>query len=66
MTPAREGKSVSTSGEESISPDGSEPTELEYSTLRRVGDKIPYSAYLVAIVELAERFTYYGLLGPFR
>lgn len=34
--------------------------------LRHVGDKIPISAWLVAVVELAERFTYYGLTGPFQ
>jgi hypothetical protein len=34
-----------------------EPTEEELATLRRVGDKIPYTAWLVAVVELAERFT---------
>ncbi|KAJ7176328.1 peptide transporter PTR2A [Mycena crocata] len=36
------------------------PTEEERATLRRVGDKIPWNAYLIAIVELAERFSYYG------
>jgi hypothetical protein len=37
--------------------DEQEPTEEELATLRRVGDKIPYTAWLVAVVELAERFT---------
>lgn len=37
-----------------------EPTEQEKKTLRRVGDKFPASAYLIAVVELCERFTYYG------
>ncbi|KAF7290408.1 putative peptide transporter ptr2 [Mycena chlorophos] len=36
------------------------PTEEERSTLRRVPDAIPWSAYLIAIVELAERFSFYG------
>ncbi|KAF5366602.1 hypothetical protein D9758_008970 [Tetrapyrgos nigripes] len=36
------------------------PTEEERLTLRRVSDKIPWPAYLIAIVELAERFSYYG------
>ncbi|KAF8139291.1 peptide transporter PTR2A [Mycena galopus ATCC 62051] len=36
------------------------PTEEELATLRRVGDAIPWNAYLIAIVELAERFSYYG------
>ncbi|KAI5817788.1 POT family-domain-containing protein [Pyronema omphalodes] len=42
------------------------PTEDEMATLRRMGDKIPISAWLVAVVELAERFTYYGLTGPWQ
>ncbi|OCK83738.1 di/tri peptide transporter 2 [Lepidopterella palustris CBS 459.81] len=43
-----------------------EPTEEEKHTLRRVSDKLPWSAFLVAIVELCERFAYYGLSGPFQ
>ena len=34
--------------------DSDEPTEEELATLRHIGDKIPYSAWLVAVVELAE------------
>jgi len=36
------------------------PTEEEMDTLRHVPDKINWSAYLIAFVELAERFSYYG------
>ncbi|THU84559.1 peptide transporter PTR2A [Dendrothele bispora CBS 962.96] len=36
------------------------PTEEERLTLRRISDKIPWPAYLIAIVEMAERFSYYG------
>lgn len=36
------------------------PTEEERLTLRRVSDTIPYAAYLIAVVEMAERFSYYG------
>ncbi|KAF8621776.1 hypothetical protein AX15_007512 [Amanita polypyramis BW_CC] len=36
------------------------PTEEERLTLRRVTDRIPWSAYLIAFVELAERFSFYG------
>ncbi|KAJ6479566.1 peptide transporter PTR2A [Mycena sanguinolenta] len=36
------------------------PTEEELATLRHVGDAIPWNAYLIAVVELAERFSYYG------
>ena len=50
----------------SFGEDGDEPTPDELATLRHVGDKIPLSAWLVAVVELAERFTYYGLTGPFQ
>lgn len=43
-----------------------EPTEEEMLTLRKVRDHFPLGAFLIAIVELAERFTYYGLTGPFQ
>ena len=43
-----------------------EPTEEERATLRHVSDKTPWSAFLVAVIELCERFTYYGLSGPFQ
>ena len=46
--------------------EGDEPTEEERRTLRKVSDKLPWSAFLVAMVELCERFTYYGLSGPFQ
>jgi POT family proton-dependent oligopeptide transporter len=36
------------------------PTEHEKRTLRRVADTVPWNAYLIAIVELAERFSFYG------
>lgn len=47
-------------------PLGPEPTDEELATLRKVRDDFPFSAFLVAIVELAERFTYYGLTGCFQ
>ncbi|KIK52480.1 hypothetical protein GYMLUDRAFT_265401 [Collybiopsis luxurians FD-317 M1] len=41
--------------------DGREfPTEEERATLRRVSDAIPWNAFLIAIIELAERFSFYG------
>ena len=43
-----------------------EPTEEDWATLREVGDKLPTSAFLVIIIEFCERFTYYGLSGPFQ
>ncbi|KAI0674348.1 MFS peptide transporter [Trametes maxima] len=36
------------------------PTEEERATLRRVSDPIPWTTYLIAFCELAERFSYYG------
>ena len=49
-----------------VSLEGSEPTEEEIATLRKVADRMPLSAFIVALVELCERFTYYGLSGPFQ
>ena len=46
--------------------EGREPTEQEMSTLRHVSSSIPLSCWLVAIVELAERFSYFGLAAPFQ
>ncbi|KAJ7205762.1 peptide transporter PTR2A [Mycena pura] len=36
------------------------PTDEQRETLRRVADHVPWSAYLIALVELAERFSTYG------
>lgn len=49
-----------------VTADGDEPTDEEKQTLRKVSDKLPWSAFLVCVVELCERFTYYGLSGPFQ
>ncbi|TGO55790.1 hypothetical protein BOTNAR_0237g00070 [Botryotinia narcissicola] len=46
--------------------DEEEPTDEEKQTLRRIGDSLPMSAWLVAIVELCERFSYYGCVGLFQ
>lgn len=43
-----------------------EPTEEDWKNLTEVADKIPKAAYLVILVEFCERFTYYGLTGPFQ
>lgn len=45
---------------------GVKPTAEELMTLRKVGEPLPKSAFLVAIVELCERFTYYGASGIFQ
>lgn len=57
--------------EESVQDDvscdeGRAPTEEELKTLRHVSESIPISCWLVALVELAERFSYYGLSAPFQ
>ncbi|KAI9836777.1 MAG: hypothetical protein M1819_000942 [Sarea resinae] len=46
--------------------DDGEPTEEEKQTLRHVAENLPISAWLVAVVELCERFTYYGVQGLFQ
>ncbi|KAI5287472.1 hypothetical protein KEM54_005979 [Ascosphaera aggregata] len=53
-------------GDGSETPDGQEPTDYEKRTLVHVGERLPLSAFLVAIVELCERFTYYGMQGLFQ
>ncbi|THY19387.1 peptide transport protein PTR2 [Aureobasidium pullulans] len=40
------------------------PSDIEHSTLRRVPDRIPWVVLLILIVELGERFTYFGLSAP--
>ncbi|KAL0577272.1 hypothetical protein V5O48_004700 [Marasmius crinis-equi] len=41
------------------------PSEEEKATLRRVADRMPWNAYLIAIVEMAERFSFYGCSAVF-
>ncbi|KAF8537280.1 MFS peptide transporter [Trichophaea hybrida] len=45
--------------------DGDHPTDDELLTLRRVSGKVPWTAYTVAVVELCERFSYYGTTAVF-
>lgn len=62
-------KSVVTEANEKApvaTPDGEEPTDEEKATLRHVAENLPISAWLVAVVELCERFTYYGMSGLFQ
>lgn len=54
------------SAETDPTPEGEEPNDYEKSTLRRIGENLPMSAFLIAIVELTERFTYYGAQGLFQ
>ncbi|KAF1963260.1 peptide transporter-like protein PTR2 [Byssothecium circinans] len=46
--------------------DDNEPTPHDLAILPKVADKLPWGAFLVAVVELCERFAYYGLSGPFQ
>ena len=48
-----------------INEDFTPPTEEELNTLRKVSGGIPKIAYLLCIVELAERASYYGAKGVF-
>ncbi|KAJ5782039.1 hypothetical protein N7457_003813 [Penicillium paradoxum] len=52
--------------ENQITPDGGEPTLSEKTSLRHVAENLPLSAWLVAMVELCERFCYYGMSGLFQ
>jgi POT family proton-dependent oligopeptide transporter len=38
--------------------------DVGHSKLRRVPDRIPWVVLLILIVELGERFTYFGLSAP--
>ncbi|KAI5782814.1 MFS peptide transporter [Pyronema domesticum] len=42
-----------------------QPTDIELHTLRRISGKVPWTAYTVALVELCERFSYYGTTAVF-
>lgn len=59
-------KKASSDYEGGDTPDGEEPNDHEKRTLRRIGENLPMSAFLIAIVELTERFTYYGAQGLFQ
>ncbi|KAB5525512.1 POT family-domain-containing protein [Coniochaeta sp. 2T2.1] len=50
---------------ETSDPDKPYPTEDEFATLPRVPGRIPWTAWTVAIVEFAERFSYYGTTAVF-
>lgn len=44
-----------------IGPNGEQyPTAEEWSTLRRVYGKVDWMIYIIGIVEMCERFAYYG------
>ncbi|RHZ62725.1 hypothetical protein CDV55_106657 [Aspergillus turcosus] len=41
------------------------PSDEEFKQLRRIAGDIPWTAYTVAVVELCERFSYYGTTAVF-
>ncbi|CAG8500140.1 315_t:CDS:2, partial [Acaulospora morrowiae] len=41
-------------------------TQEEWSNLRKVADSVPITAWFIIICELCERFTFYGITGPFQ
>ena len=43
-----------------------EPTMDEMQNLRHVSDSIPPGVWLMALISLCERFTYYGISAPFQ
>lgn len=47
-------------------PVGGEPNKREQQTLQRIGERLPFAVFLVAVIELCERFTYYGCQGTFQ
>jgi len=63
---ARDNENSHTRGLSSKGQDYESPTPEDFATLPKVSDKLPWGAFLVAIVELCERFAYYGLSGPFQ
>ncbi|KAK6516182.1 hypothetical protein TWF506_006094 [Arthrobotrys conoides] len=66
-TPSNQGSDGVTSPLPEIeTEDYPEPTAEEKATLRHVAENLPLSAWLVAIVELCERFSYYGCQGLFQ
>jgi POT family proton-dependent oligopeptide transporter len=54
-------ESVGSTKENLVGPNGEQyPTEEEWRTLRRVYGKVSRMIYIIGIVEMCERFAYYG------
>ncbi|CBX94320.1 hypothetical protein IAQ61_006321 [Plenodomus lingam] len=71
VDPPSQGQNINNAGQNDPNleaPDyiGSVPTPEDMLFLPRVADTLPRGAFLIAIVELCERFAYYGLSGPFQ
>ncbi|KAJ1982030.1 peptide transporter ptr2 [Dimargaris xerosporica] len=54
------------SSDDGSDPDHPRPTAEELASLHRVTDKLPLAAIFIVLTEFSERFTYYGLSGPFQ
>lgn len=63
---ALDSKSTEDIASSSLNDDKVEATIEELKSLRHVSGSIPMGCWLVAVVELAERFSYYGLSTPFQ
>ncbi|KAJ1984436.1 peptide transporter ptr2 [Dimargaris verticillata] len=64
--PSAAGSGRALSSEDENDPDHPRPTTEELTSLRRVTDKLPLAAIFIVLTEFSERFTYYGLSGPFQ
>jgi POT family proton-dependent oligopeptide transporter len=54
-------ESLSSTKGDLIGPNGEQyPTEQEWATLRRVYGKVDWMIYVIGVVEMCERFAYYG------
>ena len=51
---------IETTRVQSSDPEKPYPTDEEFATLVKVPGSIPWTAWTVAVVEFAERFSYYG------
>lgn len=56
---------LATSDHNSFVLPGDPPTYEEKHSLRKIADNLPWSAFLIAVVEVCERFTYNGLSGDY-
>ncbi len=43
-----------------------EATQAEIDSLPHVADKVPFAAWAVILAGAAERFTYFGIISPWR
>jgi POT family proton-dependent oligopeptide transporter len=54
-------ESFGSTKEDLVGPNGEQyPTEEEWTSLRRVYGKVDWMIYIIGIVEMCERFAYYG------